>query len=285
MSQDYEDIPITEKVYNSLSTLLQRDETGVTASSGTEFPQNLNSKMVGRLCLRTDQKILYYLSKYDNGEVEWTKIIDFSQPLVTESYAEEHYQPLNSNLTALSNVPALSDTIPYFNTSTSMSTLPLNSFLRSLLNVTDAASTRTLLGLGNLATVDSITSSNSSDLIDDGSIPVSKFNFTPMTAGEGYTIGDVKESYNSTPEDDFLELNRGYTIGNDSSNATYRGSNYNSLYLKIWPLANVSCYTSDGSAASKGSSATVDWNANKRLSLPNGTNYINPNCYYRIKYK
>lgn len=285
MSQEYNDIPVTEKVYNSLSTLLQRDETGITGSAGTEFPQNLNSQMIGRLCLRTDQKILYYLSRYEEGNVEWTKIIDFSQPLATTSYVQDNYQPLSSNLTAFSNLPALADTIPYFNSSTSMSTLPLNTFLRSLLNVSDAASTRSLLGLGALSTIDSITSLNASTYIDDASLPVSKFNFTPITASEGYTIGDIKESYNSATEEGFLELNRGYTIGDDNSGSTYTGSNYNSLYLKIWPLANVSCYTSSGAATSKGSSATVDWNAHKRLSLPAGTNYINPNCYYRIRYK
>lgn len=285
MSQGYEDIPVTEKVYNSLSTLLERDETGVTGSAGTAFPQNLNPNMIGRLCLRTDQKILYYLSKYDNGDVEWTEIINFSQPLASKSWVEDHYQPLNGNLTAFSNLNSVANTIPYFNSTTSMATLPLNSFFTSLMNCSSAADTRTLLGLGSLSTVDSITSSNVSTYIDNSSLPVAKFNFIPITAGEGYTIGDVKESYSSTTEDGFLELNKGYTIGSDSSGATYRGSNYNSLYLKIWGLPNVSYYTSSGSSTSKGSSATADWGANKRMSLPTGTNYINPNCYFRIRYR
>ena len=285
MSQEYSDIPVTEKVYNSLATLLERDETGVTGSAGTEFPQNLNSKMVGRLCLRTDEKILYYLSKYDNGNVEWTKIIDFSQPLATLSHVQTNYQPINSNLTALSNVPTISNAIPYFNSTTTMSTLPLTNYMRNLIALEDEDDAKSLFGLGDLASVDSITSSNADQYIEDSSLSISKFNFTPISAGEGYTLGDIKESYDASEEDGFLELNKGYTIGSDNSGSTYTGSNYNSLYLKIWSLANVACYTSTGGATSKGTSATVDWDANKRLSLPTGTNYINPNCYYRIRYK
>lgn len=284
MSQGYQDIPVTENVYDSLSKLLERDVTGATGSSGTSFPQNINEDMLGRLCLRTDLKALYYLESVD-PDVKWTLLIDFSQPLATLAYVQENYQPKSDNLTSLSNLPINDNSIPYFNSSTSMSTLPLNNFLRDLLNVNNAADTRTLLGLGSMATVNEVTSSNVNSLIDNGALPISKFSFIPITAGEGYAIGDIKESYSSTVETGYLPLNQNKTIGSNSSGATNRGDDYNALYLKLWGSPAVNYYTSSGQSTSKGSSASADWGANKRMSLPVGTNYINPNCYYRIRYK
>lgn len=281
MSQGYNDIPVTEKVYNSLSTLLERDETGVTGSAGTMFPQELESWMVGRLCLRTDLKTLYYLSSTD--PVTWTPIVNFSQPLATQDYVQQNYQPLANNLTMLSGLTITADSVPYFNTATSMSTLQLNTFLKNVINAGNASDVRSLLGLGSLSTVDNITSSNVSTYITDSSLPISKFNFTPITAGEGYTTGDVKESYNPTEESGYIDLNKNYTIGDDSSGATYRGSTYNGLYVKLWGNPSVSYLTSSGASTTKGSSSTADWNAHKRIKLPSGTNYLNANCYYRIK--
>lgn len=281
MSQNYQNISVTEKVYDSLPKLLERDDTGVTNSAGTSFPQELNSSMIGRACLRTDQKCLYYLSSVD--PITWTLMIDFSQPLATLDEVETNYQPLNSNLTALSNLTITANSIPYFNSATSMSVLPVTNFTRDLFEVSNASDARDLLGLGSLATVDSITSTNVNDYVNDASLPISKFNFTPIRSGEGYTTGDVKESYNFEWDDGFLPLGMGYTIGREGTQATYKGDFLQNLYFKIWGLANVNCYNSDGTPTSKGSSASNDWNANKILSLPSGTNYLNSNCGFKIK--
>lgn len=282
MSQNYNDIPVTEKVYDSLEKLLERDKTGITLGSGTSFPQEIEDWMVGRVCLRTDLRSLYYLESTD--PITWSLILDFSKELATKEYVDNTYQPLNSNLTALSQLTMSADKIPYFNSSTSMSTLDLNSFTRNLLNAANASNVRTLLGLGSLALVDKINSSNISTYINDGVITAAKLNFTPITAGEGYSVGDIKESYNSAAESGYLELNKGYTIGDSSSGATYKGTAYNTLYLKLWSLSCTVTYSSSGAQVAKGNTSTQDWSAHKRLSLPNGLNYINPNCYYRIKY-
>jgi len=287
MSQEYQNIPVTEKVYDSLPKLLERDETSATLSAGTSEPQSLAPWMVGRVFLKTDSKILKYLAKYDEttGSYSWSTIIDFSQPLATLSQVQTGYQPLNSNLTALSNLTISANTIPYFNSATSMATLSVTSFTRSLFQANNASAVRTLLGLGSLATVSNITSANVDSYITDASLPVSKFNFTPIRTGEGYTVGDVKESYSSSNEDGFLLLNKNYTIGSSSSGATYAGNDYQALYYKIWGLNNVSYYTSSGASTTKGSSSSNDWNANKRISLPAGTNYLNSNCTFKIRYK
>lgn len=281
MSQGYSDIPVTEKVYNSLSKLLERDETGLTCSSGTSFPQEIESWMIGRLCLRTDLQTLYYLSSVD--PIVWTPMIDFSQELATKEYVDENYQPLSNNLTMLSNLAATADRMPYFTSADSMSTLPLTNFIKSIINAGSAQNVKTLLGLGSLSSVDGITSENVDSYISDSSLPVSKFDFTPITSGEGYTTGDIKESYNSDVQSDWIELDGENTIGSDDSGATYTGSTVSALYNKIWGNPAVTYFNSDGSSATKGSSSSTDWSANKRIKLPEGFNYINENCTYWIK--
>lgn len=287
MSQNYSNISVTEKVSESLNKLLERDSTGVTCSAGTTQPQDVESWMIGRLWLDTQLKCLKYLSSV-TPSVIWSTIVDFSQDLATEDYVQTNYQPLSNNLTMLSNLVISADSLPYFNSATSMSTLPLNTFLKNLLNVgyesqTPEQDVRTLLGLGSLSTVDSITSSNVNTYIANSSLPVSKFNFTPISSGEGYTTGDIKESYNSTEETGYVELNKSRAIGDNSSGAYYRGSAYNNLYLKLWGNPAVSYKNSNNEFVDKGNNASSDWNSHIQIKLPEGTNYINPNCYYRMK--
>lgn len=289
MSQEYQDISVTEKVSDSLSKLLERDETGATLSAGTSAPASIAPWMIGRVFLKTDSKTLSYLSSVD--PVNWTPMLDFSQPLATLQQVQAGYQPLNSNLTALSQLVVSANTIPYFKSATTMDILSVTSFNRSLFQANNASAVRTLLGLGSLATVNSITSSNANTYIDNSSLPISKFSFTPITKGEGYTVGDVKETYyyqtkSEANADGWCKMNMNYTIGDSSSGASYAGNDYQSLYSKIWGLANVDYYTSSGDPSSKGNNGwSSDWNAHKRITLPKGTNYLNSDCYFLIRYK
>lgn len=282
MSQIYEDIAVTEKVYNSLSKLLERDKTGVTCSSGIAFPQEIESWMIGRMCLRTDLKCLYCLSSTD--PVTWTLVLDFSQPLATVAEVQENYQPLNSNLTALSNIAMSSNSIPYFDSNKTMNVLSLSGFGKDLINTANDESARNLLGLGSLSTVSKITASNVDSIISDGIITSNKLDYIPITEDDGYTLGDVKCSYDSESENGYLDLDKGYSIGNSASGATHKGDIYSNLFFKLWSLSNIVLQDSTGKVTSKGSSASSDWTSNKRLILPSGFKNLNANAYYRIKY-
>lgn len=271
MSQKFEDIAVTEIMYDSLSKILERDKTGLTLGAGTEFPQELEDWMIGRVCLRTDLKTLYMLESIN--PVSWKEMINFSQELATKSYVDANFQPLNQNLTALSAITPKTDTIPYFNSPTTMGTLPVTGYMEQWMNVADADAAKKLLGLGKMAEKDIVTA----DDIKDKSITPAKLTFTPITAGEGYTTGDIKESYSPDDEDGFITLKDGITIGDASSGATYKGDKYSALYVKIWSSSAVSVQNG------KGSTATQDWSGHKKMTLPQGLSYLNPNCYYRIK--
>ncbi|XDD52377.1 phage tail protein [Leptospira sp. WS92.C1] len=87
----------------------------------------------------------------------------------------------------------------------------------------------------------------------------------------GFDVGDIKTSARNTPATGWLLLN-GQTIGNTGSGASNVGTGFQNLYVLLWsdwsntvlPIQDFS-----GSATSRGASALADWNAGKRLPLPN----------------
>lgn len=283
MSQNYDSIQVTEKIYDSLSKILSRDETSGTLSAGTSYPQEIEDWMVGRPCLRLDLQQLSFLESTD--PVVWKVMIDFSQEYATTNYVTSNYQPLHQNLTALSSVNAASDKIPYFNTTTTMSTLDVSSFGINMLNLPNASAARSLLGLGNLATVDEINSSNINSYVAPHSVGVNQLAYTPITDSDGYGIADIKETFNTSAETGWITLTDGVSIGNSSSVATYKGDDYTDLYLKLWSLSSTSMIDSSGQPTTKGTTASGDWGANKGLVLPKYFNYFNETATYRIRYK
>ncbi|EQA71716.1 phage tail protein [Leptospira noguchii] len=99
---------------------------------------------------------------------------------------------------------------------------------------------------------------------------IATWNSGGSSAG-GFDVGDVKTSARNTPPTGWLQAN-GQTIGNLSSGANRVGAEYQNLYILLWndwsntvlPIQN-----STGSATVRGVSAIADWDAGKRLPIPN----------------
>lgn len=92
-------------------------------------------------------------------------------------------QASHVNLTALSGVTAATNTIPYWNSATTMLASPLTAFGRDLLGDVDAVAGRATLGLGTISTYDVTTStldntagriSKVGDFGENGGIPLSQ---------------------------------------------------------------------------------------------------------------
>lgn len=282
MSQEFNKIALTDKINSSISILLKRDETALTLSAGEEEPQDIELGMEGRLCLRTDLKVLKVLTSVT--PVVWETLIDFGTDNATKQWVEENYQPVNSNLTALSTVVSESNKIPYFDSANSMSTIDYTPFASNILKAENAEEVRNILELRGLSTVDKITADNVDALVTNASITKDKLAFEPITSEQGYTTGDIKETYIAENEEGWIKLSSGViSIGNINSGATYVGQDYNNLFTKIWSSAAVSFQDSSGGVVSRGNSAASDWTSNKRLILPVAFKGINPNCEYKIK--
>lgn len=76
--------------------------------------------------------------------------------------------------------------------------------------------------------------------------------------------GTVWSYSGKTPPKGFL-LYDGKTLGNDASEADFMGETYKALYLHQWENLDVVVIENDGG---KGLSALADWEAGKRLKLP-----------------
>lgn len=264
----FEEVKLTDKIKDSLSKLLNRDLTSVTFSAGTSFPSDLTSDMVGRICHRTDLHALYVLTSY--SPVVWTIALDYSTTPAKASTVAANYQPLNSKLTMLSNVESGANKLPYFLSSTEMSTITLSTIGKSIMSAADASSIRTLLGLGSLATKSTVGTND----ISDGSITTSKLAFTPITAADINQTGDIKEIYGSSAQSGWIDMTG--TIGSAQSGATYANANAQDLFLLLWSKSGIEIQPS------KGTTAASDWGANKKLVLPTPYTY-NANTTVRIK--
>ena len=264
MAQSFDTIYRNEKISESLDKILNRDLTGVTASAGTFFPQDVTAEQIGRLCNRTDLKCIYTLVSVD--PVEWKLVLDYSSEVVSKDYVDSHFQPISTILTMLANLTAGADLLPYFTGNNTMSTLLLSSFSKSLLSASSAQEYRNLLGLGTLATKDTI--DGSVDILD-GSITEDKLAFTLVSTADTYSTGDLKESFSTVSEGGWLKHVEGGTIGDASSGATLMAnSECQALYYALWTLSDTKVQTSAGGSSSKSTSASNDWNAHKRLVLP-----------------
>ena len=269
MADVFDRVRTTDVIRDSLPKLLNRDLTALTLSAGTSFPTDVSEDMIGRLVNRTDLQALYRLKSAN--PVQWELVLDYSSPIPNGTTIAATYQPLNSNLTALSSLSGSANQVPYFVNSNTMSTFPITDFGKSVLNCANATALRTLYGLGALATKDTVGTAD----IQDSCVTEAKLAFTPIKSGEGFITGDIKETLN-TSETGWIDCNG--TIGDASSGADYANANAENLFKSLWTNPDIVVLPS------KGSSAQSDWEAHKKIELPDTSVYSSYyDCNVRIK--
>lgn len=285
MVQSFKIISPAEKISDSLSKLLDNDLSGLSNSSGADFPESVRESQIGMWVDRADVKAIYRLDSVD--PIKWTKIIDYSgsskndEPVVpTRETIDRDFQPSHPNLTAFSKIEPQSYTIPFFQTvsedSIVMGTIPVNSWSIQWLQQENVDVVVKNLGLGKLALRDEIVGNED---IKDNTITLDKLAFDVASAG--YDTGDFLETFTTKSIDDgWVELKDGAMIGDSQS---YEGTKpeglvaddrCKKLFKCLYALNGLKLYKPDGSEVASKFDPEEDWDKHYRLELPNTTGKI-----------
>lgn len=85
----------------------------------------------------------------------------------------------------------------------------------------------------------------------------------------GLPAGAPQEFLGAVPTG-FVAMRGDQTIGSAASGATTAADNTIFLYIANWSNSQLSIFTSAGGASTRGANAIADFNANKRLQMPDG---------------
>lgn len=131
-------------------------------------------------------------------------------------------QPVNANLTSLAGLTLAADKGLYSTAADTVALFDLTAAGRALLDDADASAQRTTLGLGGLATLDTVGASE----IDDGAVTTAK-----LASGERMTAENVSVAYAARSLDEIGQMRiagfvyAGPTVGNPYTiGSTYAGS-------------------------------------------------------------
>lgn len=258
----YPDIKLTDYIDESLSKILERDDAArIDWRMNGSFPSPVDESMIGMRCWREDLNASYRLVRV-NPDPYWQLIGNETGTPVTREDVEANFQGISEILTGISKLLGTKDTFPYFAEEKDVQATNLTSFARQLLSKFDAGEVRALLGLGAAAL---LSTPIDGSYIKDGTISMDKINISQ--GGILFSTGDLKPTYATTPDAGWLLMDDG-TIGSAISGASHADNNLKDLFMLWWNLPITSVYTVTGATSEKASTALIDWNANKRLTMP-----------------
>lgn len=191
MTQIFNDIPSTALVGSSLDDIKNRDQAAKTNFMGTALP-TVTADDVGMsvVIIKTENDILtrqvWRLVGFTGNNADWVIERDLNKGLVYSNTSSDKeitdYQPLNTLLTSLSGQTAGSgqsnaNKFPYLSANNTFSLAPITATARNLLAAADAAAARSVLGLGSLATKNSVAAADIGNVLTISNLA----NATPNT--------------------------------------------------------------------------------------------------------
>lgn len=260
---EYPDIKQTDYIDESLEKIKARDDASKNSfgMQGT-FPSPVTEDDIGRKVYRADLNAEYRLVSVD-PDPKWIPVTDETGTPVTRETINANFQPINQNLTSLSNLSGNNDQMAYFASKNDLQLTALSSFARELLGKFNAQEIRTLLGLGDVAILNTPIDGG---LIKDGTIYNEKLDKTSNSTIFFHT-GDVVPTLAKQAPAGWIMADDG-TIGSATSGATHASNDTRALFELLWSYPFTQIYTVTGAPSNKSSRYDLDWNANKRLQVP-----------------
>lgn len=259
---NYPNIEPTDYIDESLDKILARDNASKSSFRRVETFPIVTEDDLGMKVYLVGRGNFQLISV--DPEPYWKQLTtDNRNPAYTD-WVQDNYQPLSALLTSLAKLTQASNALMYFNGPNDIQATPLSGFVKNLLAQTDDDGVRTVLGIGDVASLN--LPIDGATAIAAGSIPVSAIDDN-FKRNMGWSTGDMKLTYKRTADDGWVIANDG-SIGNQASGATTRANNdTKDLFYLMWNLPVCEVQTFAGNPSTK-TTAAGDWSANKRLILP-----------------
>lgn len=259
---EYPDIKLTDYIDESLEKIKTRDDASKN-SFGMEgsFPSPVTEEDIGRKVYRADLNAEYRLVSID-PEPKWIPITDETGTPVTRETINANFQPINTTLTSLGGLTGNNDQIAYFASKNNLQLTALSAFARELLGKFNAEEIRNLLGLGDVAVLNTPIDGG---LIKDGTIYYEKLD-PDSNSVMSFQTGDVLPTFAKQAPAGWIMADDG-TIGSATSGATHASEDTKALFELLWSYSFTQLYTITGAPSEKSSRFDLDWNANKRLQV------------------
>lgn len=272
MTQKFKEVTLNTEISTGLQRLLDRDETVLTKSFGSEPP---TQPVEGQIWIDNRNSKVF---KWSTEKSNWICLWDFSTGSPYNVYAlDNEKQKISVTLKNLASVtPSQNDVFMFNNSLVNMKP----DVAQKMLLLKNKNETREFLRIGAVADYDSIVSKS---LIEDASITEDKIGYIDED-GEYQHLdlnndieriiktGDVKRSFNRNyDKSKWVPLN-GKTIGSNGSYADYRnatGQDVKNLYKFLWESeTDLTLYAPNSTnEVEKGKTWESDWNDGKKLKL------------------
>lgn len=258
----YPNIEPTDYIDESLDKILARDDASKCSFRRVDTFPIVSEKDLGMKVYLTGRGNFQLISV--DPEPYWKQLSTDTRNPAYVDWVQENYQPISALLTSLAKLTQASNALMYFNGPNDIQATPLSGFVKNLLAQTDDDGVRTVLGIGDVASLN--LPLDGATTIAAGSIPVSAID-NNFKKNMGWTTGDIKLTYKRTADDGWIIVNDG-SIGNQASGATTRANNdTKDLFYLMWNLPVCEVQTFAGNPSTK-TTVAGDWSANKRLILP-----------------
>lgn len=257
----YPHIEPTDYIDESLDHILARDDAAKHGFRRLSSFPSVTANDVGMKIYIVGRGNFQLIAS--DPEPQWKQLSDdFRNPAYID-WVMENYQPISKLLSSLAKLREAQQAVPYFNGPEDMQAVTVTRYILDLLSQTDDAGVRSILNLGTASTLNTPIEGK---YLADGSITMDKVS-PQFKQSLGWTTGDVKATFKTTPDTGWIMMNDG-SIGTSSSGATTRAdSDTYDLYMLMWSNPYCGIQSFSGAASTK-TTAIQDWSTNKRLVLP-----------------